>query len=167
MRAGFVLALLAGVLLTPELAAQEPAARAGDLVRIEVAGHAARKIGTLIRLTPDTLILDADPIPRQQIKGLERSSGRKSRWLRGLAVGFGAGMAAGAIVGAAHPCLDGEFTQLWCAGFFGAIGAVAGAPIGALIGSRSHTERWRRVPLDRLSLSAGSTGFRLGFALPF
>lgn len=160
--------LVAGLVLVTNLPAQGPrAVRIGDRVRVTAAGLEGRRTGTLTRLTADTLVVDARGIPRAGVTRLELGIGQRSRWLRGLGLGFAAGLTAGAIVGAAHPCLDGEFTQLWCAGFFGAVGAVAGAPIGALIGSGSHTERWRRLPIDRLIVTGGSTGLRLGFALPF
>jgi hypothetical protein len=161
------LAFVIGILFATESTAQAPlGVRPGSRVRVALGGHTEPRIGTLTRLTADTIVVDAVSIARSDVTRFDLSVGQKSRWLRGLGLGFGAGLAIGAVIGAAHPCLDGEFTQLFCATFFGAVGAAAGAPLGAVFGSGSHTDRWRRMAPDRLVLSAGPAGrLHLGFTV--
>lgn len=165
MRASLVVAVVGGLLTTGLMAQPEPIVRLGDRVRVAVRGQGSRPIGALARLTADSMVIGDAAISRSNVTHLELSTGRKSRWLRGLGIGFAAGVAAGAIVGAAHPCLDGEFTQLWCAAAFGVVGGAVGLPIGALIGSGSHTDRWRPIALDRVRLAAAPGGLRIGLAV--
>jgi hypothetical protein len=95
---------------------------------------------------------------------IEVSGGVRSRWKAGAAVGLVVG-AAGTYVllsrgGSTSPC-DESANQdaigaAGCAGLT-ALGGVAGAGLGALVGRFVKIERWRDVRLEALRLTVGPT----------
>ncbi len=105
-------------------------------------------------------------VPRHAITRFEISTGRHSHVWTGL----GIGAAAGGLLGGASGC----FPMVGCGGDAGqhlgaaAVGAVAGAGWGALIGACVHGERWRTVPLEQVHLAlAPARGGGLGLTVAY
>jgi hypothetical protein len=157
-------AVLAALLAMPA-AAQAPAP--GSRVRLTVPcagadpaepGPRCEAWGRLVALEADALVLAQDTATTRHSLGtilrLEEHVGRRSRWLPGAALGF----AAGAVVthlalrggGSTAPCNRGANQDAMSAGEclgLAALGGVAGAGLGALVGSRIRRDRWRAVSL--------------------
>jgi hypothetical protein len=131
--------LLVGcVVLGPGWACADEVARPtpGSHVRVELAGGGRALTGRLVKLDGEALTLATDgesqAIPRDQIRRVEVSGGRPSRWRR-AAVGAGIGAASGIPAAA--------FTGEW---------HITGplALFGALIGfSLPSHERWNAVDI--------------------
>jgi len=137
--------------------------------------------GSLARMSGDTVALTTAGSPSRHalnaVRRLEVSRGRRSYWL----VGAGAGLLVGGGVtyavlhtGGSTALCDrsanqdaigsGECLALTAGG------ALVGAGLGALVGSLIRTERWERVPLDRLRVGLGPAprpGMSLAVALAF
>jgi len=162
--------LLASLLSATAALAQGVPPSIAEGARVRVYATGARGIMEYRGLRADTLALRSVEtggdllLPVSTIQGLYVSRGHRSRpaaAFRGLSIGFAVGGALGAATG-----LFGE-TQ---ATGFGAVsrservvvGAVAlgalGATIGALVGVSRPGEKWERVDLQRLRLSAGPDG---------
>jgi hypothetical protein len=172
-------------------AQQAPILERGQRVRVSAPDvFVVQSIGVLGALTTDSVVLLFEPyrrvaIPRAAVRVIEVSRGRVSSM--GPAAGVGA--VAGAVIGALiaqstykDPCggaADTSFAKVGCqllsttqgeATVGGALlGCLAGGLGGLLIGSALATERWERVPLDRLAgVRIGVTpllGSRLGVAV--
>ena len=168
----FVLAFLL-VVSTHHLFAQQPAVQPGQRVRIthqcesglRDGGTGCRVYeGTIASMTSDSLVLWSEErraelavpvasLDRYEVYWEGKSNTKRSA-LMGLAIGGGFGFLW-------------NFGSCWihgrtCAGIGdrvysglvnGALTAVVGAGIGALIGMRSRG-RWEEIPLDRLRVSA-------------
>lgn len=113
--------------------------------------------------------------PLSVVTRLEVSRGTRSRWRTGAAVGLLAG-AGGTFAllnrgDSTNPC-DSSTNQdamgmSACVGV-AALGGVAGAGVGALIGKLFRTEEWQRVPTDQVRVSlAPRAGLELRVALTF
>jgi hypothetical protein len=156
---------------------------AGDSVRIvSVAG---RYSGTILRVTPDTVVVRApgrlDAIPRGEVTSLERFTGKSSRG-RAILTGGGAGLAGGALLGgiagrlmgrihckpADEPCTPGEHDAT-IQGAMLAEGALLGALVGAMFGPTFRREHWERAegsfPLQAAPTPTG--GVAAGVTLRF
>ena len=114
-------------------------------------------------------------VPLRSVARFEVSRGRKSRAGRGALIGALTGAAAGAVTGylGCGDCGEGEsFFAIDAAGaaaLVGFVGAVVGTPIGAVIGSLFHTDRWSRVspPAIRLGLLRSERiGAGIGMSIP-
>lgn len=125
----------------------------GERARVQLyAGHSHE--GILRDLDDDAVTLETEgealrPIPLSPTARLEIARGTKSHAGRGAGLGAIIGGAGLAVVGAAS--CDG---QGWvepgpgaCAAGGALVGAGAGALVGLIIGSASHTDRW--VEVDR------------------
>ena len=127
-------------------------------------------MGAFTTMAVDSMVLASDDearlaIPVLSVTRLERSMGRHRRTRRGALVGATAGGALGLLIFLARPrSCDWPEWEDWCPQLVGgsmeltaatlvATGALLGGGVGALI----KTERWREVPLDRLSV-----GFAMG-----
>lgn len=138
---------------------------------------ACRLDGTLVRLGADTITLAvAQSITGYGLNAISRvevSRGHRSQWLPGAGVGFlvGAGVAWVLLNGggSTSPC-DRSANQDAigsgaCIGL-AALGGLAGAGLGAVIGGRVRTERWQDVPLEHLRISlTPQAGREFGLAL--
>ena len=154
----------------------------GARVRVRLPGHGAGWLqGHLAMLSADSAAIALTETPDSvrfataSAERVEVSQGRHSHAGKGAVVGLGVGAATGLILGlaaSAEPCEDLCMYEVGPGEIAGAtvmLGAV-GAGIGALIGSFSHGERWKRVDLHpsgppRLTPVARAGG--LGIALRF
>ena len=149
----------------------------GDRIRIrQVDGTVLT--GTLAAWSEETIQLSVDSsrvegtvaIPRSQIATLERQEGTRGWVGNGSIIGL---LAGGAIAVATLPnrdCLGGDYGCVgWAvAGSVGyvALGIVAGAVVGAFIGSAPGTENWVIVPLIEVaSTGQGTSAPEFGFGL--
>jgi hypothetical protein len=164
-------ALLAGVAWSAALAQAPAPVQPGQRVRVQsTVAHTPVLIGAVEAIGADTLVVRHDDgagagvataIPLSSIARLQVSRGRHSKWLTGLVLGAGVGAAAGAIIGAAT---HDENDFLFSAAGDAVLGAIVLTPVGALtgmvIGLLVKTERWRTVPLERVSprVAWGPTG---------
>jgi len=106
---------------------------------------------------------------------IEVSRGSRSRWRAGAGAGFLVG-AGGTFAllnrgDSTNPCDSSANQDAMgmgaCVGL-SALGGVAGAGVGALIGKLFRTEEWERVPVDRVRVSlAPRAGLELRVALTF
>lgn len=131
--------LLVGcVVLGPGLAfaLEVPPPAPGSGIRVELTGEGQTLTGRLVRLSRESLTLamngDSQAIPRDQIRRLELSGGRPSRWRR-AAVGAG----IGAVSGIPAAAFTGEWHITGPLALFGAV-------IGFSLPSR---ERWNPVDI--------------------
>lgn len=136
-----------------------------------------RAKGRLVRWQSDTVVLagegSAASYALSSIRGVEVSRGHRSYRLAGAGTGLVLGAGVTYLVlnsgGSTAPC-DQDANQdamssEECLGLT-ALGAVAGAGLGFLIGGLFRTERWEEIPLDRLRMGIGpSPGGRLTLAL--
>jgi len=116
-------------------------------------------------------------MPLGSVSRIEVSRGETSRWLVGAGAGFLVG-AVGTYValdrgGSTNPCDSSAnqdaMGQGACIGI-AAAGGVAGAGLGALVGSLFRSERWEDVPKDRWRVSLGprpGVRFHVSVALAF
>ncbi len=166
----FVLICIFGGAST-EIAAQELLA-SGSRVRVTAPDCALRgQAATFRALRADTLVLETTECPLSSVTRLDVSRGERSRWARGLGVGFLGGALIGAAYGGTHAGTDAwdlptDVAVGLGAAFFGAGGGLVGGIAGYFI----KTDRWEEVPLERLSVSLAPQrdgGFALGFSVRF
>ena len=163
------------------LAAQDTLTVAvGERVRVSTESGATH-VGLLSAMTSGALEVQGEGASQRFsvafVTRLDVSRGQKSHTLLGAGIGF----AAGALVGVVHCSGDaGGFSDagkcdlsddvdltLWVTFVIGAIGGLAG---GIIAGNWIKTERWEKVPLERLrvSLAPQRDGrFALGFSVRF
>jgi len=118
--------------------------------------EAPRVVGPMLALPADSLVVAAEPdslarsIARLDVRKLEVSRGMKSNARRGATIGallLGV-VFCGSVWSAAS--VDGPNEDAALAGIGGfAVGALAGAGLGALIGSASKHEQWEDVLVER------------------
>lgn len=135
-------------------------------------------MGTFVRSPRDSITIAAadstlsyglDAVTR-----LEVSEGYRSHWLVGAGVGFvaGAGITFLVVNGGSTSICDRSDNQDAassgeCIGLV-ALGGVAGAGVGAIIGSLIRTERWQDVPVERVRVGlAPRGGVDLGLVVAF
>lgn len=136
----------------------------GDTVVVRSGGFRVNSHGH--RLTDTTVT----SIPLAAITELAVHRGTKSNTGTGAAIGLGAGLAAGLVLAAATSASEEcppSATFCWettsedyAAGI--AVFALAGAGLGALIGSFTKTDKWEAVPFDGVRLSVSTTSGRFG-----
>ncbi len=117
------------------------------------------QVGTVTAVRGDSIVFrrdkrgDSQTFRLTHLAQLDVSGGRHARPFTGLAVGLVVGAGVGAAFGSAFSQTPSGFGRDTKAG--GTVAAVAGAvavpgaAIGLLIGSLIHTERWRRVSINR------------------
>lgn len=173
-RPGFLLLLLpcAVPALAGETTPPEPGARVrltvpcDDVQPARSSGATCRIVGRLDHLGPEGITLaGASTSPRHPLASVTRievSRGERSRWRAGAGAGFVVG-ALGTYValnrgGSTNPCdpsaNQDAIGQGSCIGL-AAAGGLAGAGLGALVGSLFRSERWEEVPKDRWRVSLG------------
>ncbi len=133
----------------------------GDKVRVRARTLYSPVVGAVTGLNTDTLHIRirreaaALAIPLAEITRIEVSRGRRSNFLRGIALGGLVGAFAGASIGLATS-QNSILSPTEQAGALGAIGAGAGALIGGIIGAASSGDRWVVVQLDRAEMDVSS-----------
>jgi hypothetical protein len=164
---GLRIALLTAVaVLAPPItlvAQQEPPVERGDRVRVTVPSMSPEVLdGTLLELSERLCVLRVEDrfvpltLPLDSVKKLELHRGQKSKAGLGAGLGFLTGAVVGGVLGSYWgqescgwmeiPCIKKpEATALGAIGF-----GLAGAGIGALIGSRITVDRWEEVTLQRV-----------------
>lgn len=169
--------------------AQAPVPERGAHVRLtfpcEVAHQRAtgadrtrcRLVGGLVRLGADTITIataaSTTSLSLSRLNGVEVSRVHGSRWLAGAGVGFLVGAGVTTVIlnsGGSTSLCDRSANQDAissgeCLGLT-ALGGLAGAGLGALIGSRIRTERWQDIPVERLRVGlAPQSGGRFSLAI--
>jgi len=148
------------------LAAQTTEAAVPPGSRIRVTANSARyapQLGVLQAWQPESLVLDRpglEPltVALPDVIKLEISRGKKGHWLTGTLVGTAVGIGAGLIIANASS-VTGESPNDPLTGFAAAVSeqgmdmsivlvsTVAGAGLGALVGSLIRTESWEEIPM--------------------
>ena len=152
-------------------AAAQVEVRPGQRVKMTIRGQSsARYIGTLQEIRSDTLFLETSagrgavlPLPLHYIESVDLSAGRKRHPLKGALVG--AAVLAVPVAISFHRydyCEDrqqeaGTWACIDLVGweFAAFMGAILGAPPGALIGYLLVTEKWVRAQLP-VSVEVGT-----------
>ncbi len=140
-------------------------------------GEPCRVEGHLAAVREDTIILSGQEairaFPLSAATRVEVSRGTRSRWLAGAGIGFLIGASSTYVLlnrgGSTNPCdpsanQDAIGTGA-CVGL-AALGGVAGAGLGALIGKLFRSECWQDVPVQRVRVTLGlQAGGRLGVGI--
>ena len=143
--------------------------------------HGPHAVGTVLALTPDSVVLLSRDgatvgVPLGSIGGVEVNRGPQSNWLKGMTggavIGAGAGLIAGLITSfETQGCNTGLPLELSAdcqnyvlpvLGRMG-LGALAGGLIGAAVGSFVKTDRWEATSLDQGAVRLVASRGRLGF----
>jgi len=131
-----------------------PTVASGDRVRATLIERPnPRVVGTLLSYRPESITIAAEPdsaettLARPTIERLEISTGMHSSAGRGAKLGAAAGFFILGAVGAANggDAYDNPVPWFVLGPVYGALGAAAGAGVGAVIGSASEHEGWQRV----------------------
>jgi len=137
--------------------------------------------GRLVAVRGDTVTLaNAEATRSHRLGALDRvevSRRSGSRWLAGAGAGFVVGAGSTFLLlnrGGSTSTCDSSANQDAagtgaCLGL-AALGGVAGAVLGGLIGKLVRTEDWQEVPADRVRVSLGpqaGVGFRVALAVSF
>ena len=162
----------------------------GDRVRLDAAcdsgspnmptGHAAncQITGTFLGASPDSVTLTVSGGPQSfSIRSVDRfevSQGQQSHKLLGGLIGLVAGAGITYLIvnnGGSTSLCDQDANQDAmgtgeCVGLV-ALGAAVGAGIGAFVGGQIRTERWIRIPVERLGVIVGVSGAGLRLAVSF
>jgi hypothetical protein len=177
MRRITILILIAeATLVTASVAQVSPQLFRGQRVRVTAPDLGIRhQEAWFVALHGDTLILTADTAVMCPFSALERleirQAGKSLKWL-GAGIGFVVGAATGALLGWASGDDKSGFFR-WTAGEKAAMAAwalgVVGGVVGAIVGDRYKTVRWREFPLDRMRVSIvpQHRGFALAAAVRF
>jgi hypothetical protein len=142
----------------------EAAVPPGSRIRVTASSAPyAPQLGVLQAWQPETLVLDRpglEPltVPLPDVVKLEISRGKKGHWLTGTLFGTAVGIGTGLIIANASSVTD-ESPNDPLTGFAAAmaeegmdiatvlVSTVAGAGLGALVGSLIKTESWEEIPM--------------------
>jgi hypothetical protein len=123
----------------------------GNRVRVHLLQPPGKVVGSVVRLTADTLvIMSAEAAERQialstgNIERLELSRGQRSRAKIGALVGLLLGAVGGAVALGAY-CEESDCVGAWPLLGLIPVGALIGAGFGSGVGSLIQTERWQPV----------------------
>jgi hypothetical protein len=129
--------------------------------------------GTLVAFGADTihLVLDGNSdtvrVLAVDVDHVERSTGRRSSFVRGMLIGALIGGAAGGGAGYAVSSPGGSEPAPYMVPAGIGVGALVGGVIGGLRGASAHRERWETMPTISRDRSASedpaSIGLRVGF----
>jgi hypothetical protein len=122
----------------------------------------------LLRGRGETLV-----IPWNAVAAVDVSTGRRSHWVRGAAIGGLTGLALATVVWVADESSsqDDPFSDALDAIFYPAVAVTMGASgalVGGVIGAIARTEQWERVPASSLRWGVGPVaggGVRVMFTL--
>jgi hypothetical protein len=155
------------ILLLPTIAmAQQPRVAPGQRVRVTAPDVGlTRAPATLEAIDGGELVLRTDAtrrVPLASVARLEMYAGRRSHWLLGAGIGFVAGAGATYLVlnppGSSSTALCDQSANQdaigtgECLGLT-ALGGVAGAGLGALVGLFLKSDKWTDVPREGWRLS--------------
>jgi hypothetical protein len=155
------------LLLLPSLAvAQQPPLTPGQRVRVTAPDVGlARAHATLEAIEGGALVFRTDAtrrVPLASVARLEAYAGRRSHWLLGAGIGFAVGAGATYLVlnppGASSTALCDQSANQdaigtgACVGLT-ALGGVAGAGLGALVGMFIKSDKWTDVSREGWRLS--------------
>lgn len=183
MRSALAVLVFALILPIPG-GAQSGALAAGARVRVTSPNDGLKRhVAIVTEIRDDTIVVAGSTGSRaiglSNLTALEVSSGRRSRFFHDTGIGLGAGIVAGAVIGAVsyeecdaegfmscflHPENRSE-AAAWGAVVLGAVGTVSGAIVGAF----HRTDRWERASLPAM-VSIGpsrSGGVSLNFSRAF
>ncbi len=147
----------------------------GDAVRVRYTGVFQPYEGRLVSIGRDSLVLELSnsnhllfAIPRAAVEEAWVRGGHHRKTLNGVGIGFLAGAATGAVVGAIayQPCSSGgglfgsgsdcvDFSRGTYAAAGALLGAVAGVVIGGIAGYATHGQSWEQVQLPAVTLAPG------------
>lgn len=148
----------------------------GSRVRVMAPTLVAPLVANFLEQRGDSLVFIEDGRGRglwsfaiSQIQRLEVTAGEAGRNKRPIAKGAGIGAGVGLALGVLFAAVaePSDSTKEYSMILTGAVGAAAGAGIGAYFGSRVKTERWVNVPLgSQFSLGVSSRRVGIAIALP-
>lgn len=153
-----VSSLLVVLLLAPltDVLGQEQPLQPGQRVRVTVPDLGIDRLAaTFNAFESGMLTVTADStmrIPLASVTRLDLYQGRHGHPWRGAGLGFLGGAAIGTAIGAAVADPGDEFEAVIIV-ICTAVGAGGGALIGALVGFIAKTDKWEKVPLDRVRVS--------------
>ena len=140
-------------------------------VRVTAPGwHPRRATGTIVRATPDTVMLRTGDslvaIPRSRVARVEVPDRKRPRTTKGMLIGLGVGATLGALGGITchDDCPDGTTAYTTAGG--GAIGAIAGAGIGALLRGDSWRDASAPPSCGTIAPAPGRRRIALAVSLP-
>jgi hypothetical protein len=181
VRVALLVLLVIGA-LPGTLEAQRATPDSGTRVRIVRIGDSETHIGSLVRLSPDTVTFQpglgnvAVAFPLDSVRTIEESHGMHAdagRIVRDAGIGAGIGLVASIVV--VKATCHGPSDTLGCAPAYvilGGLAVVGGLVGGALVGGDHATERWKTVypPEESTSLLVAPGprgGVSIGLAVAF
>ncbi len=171
--------LVAVLAVTPFIsvtAQQRLPVKPGDLVRITAPDLGINKYtGVLGAVDRDTLTVGRTRVALASVARLDVRWGRKDHVVMGGLIGFVAGAAVGGVIGYAGGDDPPASCFMFCtagdkARVSGVLLGGAGAVVGLIAGAFIKSDRWKEVPLERLSVSIvpqRDGRFRLGMSVSF
>lgn len=151
-------------LLLPSLSvAQQPRLAPGQQVRATARDFGlVRARATIEAINSDTVVLRSGTTHRVPLTSLERldvHAGRRSHWLLGAGIGFvvGAGATYAVLSSGGSTALCNQSANQDAIGTgeclaLAAGGGLAGAGLGALVGTFIKSDKWEEVPTERFRL---------------
>jgi hypothetical protein len=181
VRVALLVLLVIGA-LPGTLEAQRATPLSGTRVRIVRIGDSETHIGSLVRLSPDTVTFQpglgnvAVAFPLDSVRTIEESHGMHAdagRIIRDAGIGAGIGLVAAFPV--VKAMCHGQQEDSWgCAYAYlgGGLAVVTGLVVGALVGGNHPAEHWNRVypPKESTSLLVAPGprgGVSIGLAVAF
>ena len=157
-------AVLAGAAVAAVNAAPTGFPVTGENVRVTTREGGSRQKGVVVLTDADVLTLSLGPgrppvrIPVASIERLEVARGRRTMAGEGAVVGGFAGAVLGGVAAVALGralCENASGCGPSAEGVLAGVGLVgaAGAAVGALTGLAIKTDRWERVPVDRVRVN--------------
>jgi hypothetical protein len=110
-------------------------------------------------------------IPWNAVAAVDVSTGRRSHWVRGAAIGGVSGLVLATAIWIADDNQDDPFADALDQIFYPAVAVTMGASgalVGGVIGAIARTEQWERVPASSIRWGVGPIaggGVRLIFTL--
>ena len=128
----------------------------------EISGVLTSLIGDSLRVRTDRGEL---VVPESAVAQAWVVDGKRGQFVEGAAIGMFGGVLLGAAMGSMQ-----EACMLECApatGFGAAGGAILGLLLGGIIGSQTHTDRWREIDHIKLSVMPRQRGAGVGMSFAF
>ena len=178
MHPAILLAAMLTSAASSKIAAQETVRlEPGQRVRVTAPTISSTQIvGAFGHIEADTLVVETDGrtwhLPRASLTRVDVNRGQKANAGKGALFGFLIGAGVGAVaLGSSDLCTETlEVAGGRCALIGAGGGGVAGLLLGAIAGALIKTDRWQKVPLDRLRVSfihPGHKPFALAMSVGF